>query len=424
MRGYIYNTNPYILPPSQIYKLALGQMSQAAFLAGTTGGGAIGLTYTRPQVGGANLMTVQTSLATRIDNLSGAQDLPLIGNAGFGRGLVIEGNSLNYIGTGTFAVADPSNAAGAGFFASGGTQTHITTANAAGPNPAGNYNESRFTLPTNLALFAQSGGGGYLGAGKPICASVWEASPLNAAASGIGVYAADGTFSNVGSYARPVAIQPWQRAEVPIVETGATQFYIGNSGSVPAFDLLMDSAQIDSMPFACEFKPGVGAGAIRTADHVRYVGGATLSAASGRLSVWLEFSPKCGTGATNIPPVANATTFTLCAFPGGFVRVNLASFKIEAQMNGGAVQTSTNAIAFSRGDNVQFFVSMGNSTNSVCKYKIGAGAWVDLVLTAFPAYVGGPGDLWVFGTGSAVDNVWCWAIDTATYKPGRTPAGA
>ncbi len=404
-------SSPYLVPPSRLSSLALGIYSQATFLTAT------GLTYSRAATA---VQTLQTSATTRLDGISGSANIAMIGDAGYGRGAVSEGGSTNYLAT---VVADTRDLTSAGWAFTAGTRTYINAVNAAGPNAAGDYAESRIVIAGSQSVHAQSGGGGFLGAGKPVCASAWFASPLNGAASPISAVFGDAGFTNAALYAVGSAIQPWQRGTIKIIETAAAQiFYPCNSFTTVPEDLLVDACQVDSVGFALEYKPGVGAGAARTGDTYAYAGGSVL--ATGSFSPWLQFIPKNATTADETPPVAQSTTYTLWSFFGGFIRINNTTFRVEIQVNGGAVATSGVSIAFVRGDVIQIFASIGNGLPSVLKYRRNGGAAIDLVMaTSFPAISSAVGDLYVFGAGGVLDNVWCWAQDCALYKPGFRPAG-
>ncbi len=399
--------------------MALGQWTQANFLAATKGNGPVGITY--EQASALNGQTVQTSLTTRLDGLSSAGDMPIIGDAGYGRGAVCEGGSTNALAGRVTSTRDLTSA---GWFNSLTAVSYINAANAAGPNAAGNYDESRIIAPGSASVRGESGAGGYVAAGRTSCASLWLASPANASASGIAAVYGNGTFSNAVLYAVASAIQPWQRGTLKVIEDGTKElFYVVNTFAGNPMDLLVDACQVDTMGFACEYKPGVGAAAVRLHDNYKYANGAAISAASGEMGVWLKFIPKGSTDPTEIPPPGTADTYTFFTFFNGFVRINLTSLKVEMQVNGGATQTSTNAIAFSRGDIVQFYVRFGNSKSTIMKYKIGSGAWVDLAMATSFAAVATNGDLRIFGSGGGANNFWCWIQDSATYLPGKNPQG-
>lgn len=345
--------------------LSLGPTAAAAFTTAT------GLTLVRPSVS-----TVQTGP----DSLDAT---PAIDDACLGlisgrTGLVLQPNTLNWLGLGTPGNAMPRDLSVAAGW-TGGTAT-LTAAFALGPDGVNNADElaaasgqfgsytTRNLTPGCYSSWQQSGGGS--GDKQSVRASVVNTPGLVNVGTGtaawerliLGAAATPGNVQMVLDCRNWVGVPP---------------------GTAPsARTVLVDYVQLEDTEYATE---AIATGDThRDADLLSHPDASLLITSDGRIRSFLTFYPKYSTtmavrynGSTGNGVTAACYLWSWDA--NNYAYIDETTKNVVVSING-VPTTSTNPIAFTAFDKVDLYISVGSASVSVCKYRINNGAWVDLVL--------------------------------------------
>ena len=342
--------------------LSLGGMSAASFLMST------GLTFTRTSVS-----TVQTS-ASAVDSTPGV-DYACIGDRASGsRGLVIQHNTRNLYSTSGQARDWTSGWTGG----SGCTVSASTGVDG--------------TANTGQLVITSGGFGPYLNspASQRFTFSSWlrsvVADPQQFAWN-------NGSTAANADVVNAAGTTTWQRLK--IAKGTTTRQYstvcdcrdysaVGGT-TAQARSVIADYAQYEAGDFVTEAIP-TGTG-YRTVDMLSYATGSSLVASTGEVRFYAKMIPKFSStmGVNYDGTAANGVSAAWYLFSWGangqnYAKINDSDKKLYVRIANGAAVTSTNAIAFSAFDVLEVDVRVGNNVSSVARYRLNAGAWVDLVL--------------------------------------------
>jgi hypothetical protein len=358
-----------------------------------------GLTLAR-----ASAATVQTSTSTVVTTGIGV-DAPRIGDAGYGRGLVIEEartNALTYCNdfSQSFWTA----------IGSGGGSTRALSGIA--PDGGG-----AFRLTNGAPLIegnARMHGNGTFGAGR---FSVFTKSVVGSSVSlRYGGPTSYNTASNPTTWNRIIAVETAGVSNYPVVY-GANFDNAGALLSGAAGDQSeWWGAQVElGAKFPTELILTTGATATRAEDSLI---APTSIVRNGRLGLAVKFIAKCGAAEFG-------GTHTLWSGHGASITDSIVFSHITRQAVvrvGGAVLFSSAAWSFNRGDTVEIWSEIGGgSLPSVIKYRVNGGAVVTLYNGA-PAPALTPVTCGLMSAGSM--NFSCWLQYARAYVPGRRPVWA
>ncbi len=348
--------------------LPLGPMSAADFLAAT------GFTFER-----ASASTVQTS-ANGIDS-TGDVDDACIGDAGYGRGLVIQHNTKNLIGAipGGNTPRDLSSAE----WLAGSVGITVTPAYAAGPDGVTpGVGCTRIITSTD-----QYGPTGSFIDSRRRCFSSWQRSK-DAASNGDmqQEWNSGGTVGDVDFTLR-AASNTWGR--LVMKSNGASGAYwtpVESYSTLPhggvaatARDVLVDFCQFQEGNFATEAIPF--AATVRDCDQLSYADASALIDA-GQLRMYAKCEPLfattdgiCyhGSGSDGVSDYAylaswdSGTGYIYCYRPTGI---------LFAHVNGTSI--SGDAMTWAANDTVEFYVAVGAGIPTKFFYRVNGGSWTDL----------------------------------------------
>jgi hypothetical protein len=356
--------------------LDLGYMSDSAFLTRT------GLTFTR-----STTSTVQTSASTVVDGAS--VNYPVIGNLGStlaNRGLVIQTNTWNRL-AGT-ATNGPRNLTSGSPWTAG---TSVTITYPTGSPDQGNFGGCQCDLLS--AGFCNYFDLGADDTTNALTFSTWQNGVGNTGTSDMQM----GMNSAAGVYTVVVATQTptWQRLKLSKVAATAIRFFnacdardrsAAGGQTARVRHVGVDFFQVEYGPTATEAIP-VTASA-RTKDVLSFTPGSAWIAANGQFKFCAKFCPKAASSAVVHWQTAAGTVGTQAAWflwswganGQNYAKILDSDKKLYVKIANGAEYTSTNAISWSAGDQVEVYVAVGNNVASVVKYRINGGSWTDLVL--------------------------------------------
>lgn len=357
--------------------------------------GARGLLFTR-----ASDATVQVSPSQVVTSGIGVDGVR-IGNAGYGKGRVLEESRQNIAPR-----ARPTNTGGWG-----GITSTITLGYAAGPDDA---------AATAARIFASSTGAFGCFVNAPVLAqsyvgSVWyrlldranrpQVIPSVPATAGTRELVTPGTDA-------------WWRYVSPVRSSASAYcLQVHETGLLAAVDAVCDLAQVEYGSFPTELILTTGAAATRQADSLS-ISDLSRVVRNGQIRIELDFIPR----ATR----SNYTTFpTLFSYDANNYAVFQASSGRVLTGCGGVTYTSSAGgpfLAFNAGDIVRTFVVIGNcvpeywvSVNGAQAVNLGGGS----LTPAFPS----SGPLGIFRTG-ATQYLSGWLRRMRAYAPGRRPQWA
>jgi hypothetical protein len=423
--SYIEMHDQNIIWSANFRALPLSTSSNAAQLRAALA--TMGLTFTR-----ASSATVQTSASAVVTSGIGVDD-PRVGDAGYGRGLVIEEaqtgrmpdseNQSGYsVGAGTPTVTANSDVA-----PDGTTTADTVTDDDAGvfemrsrsgavPTDTATY-RVRVCIKKQVAATARIGIDCGLSGGTAVAKSM----RFNAQT---GVGNADvALVEDMGAY--------WRVTSAPITNNGTNanayiQFYPA-VGTVAGADVASatGSATVWGFEFvggnfATEYIPTTGAAATRLGDRLSV--GAGRIVRSGRVGVEFRFLAKSATSAMN-----GGAAVTLLGNAGAQSYANISTDALGRvlQLNvGGALVTLGTTIAWAAGDLVDMWVELGGgSLVSSGAYRVNGGAKLSLGSTGAPhgAVTDSAFDLLNF---TALSQVASWVQRICAYAPGTRPAWA
>ena len=421
--------------------LSIGTMSAASFLSAT------GMTYAQAgattQGTGHVGASYQTSAST-LAFIGTTADLAQIGDAGYGRGLVIQPRNRNLLPI-LSAQYDTRNQNSAGWvpvisgtYPSGTNGPDGTNSNIRVQCPSGS--------PGSYAQLNSTVNGRYN------CASVWvRSTPSSSMPIAVTVSKATAGTNAVFTSA---ANATWQRVtlnQATVIGDGNTMYIVPVDGTnevasgglaAGTRDQLMDCCQLDGNDFASEYLDGYNC--IREPDSLSWPAG--FIDADGSISFYLKYIAKHGT--TNLP-YSDATSvggqsvqlyqylFSYTGTHGEYARINVGTgtaWRLEMGNTldfGGVGQVSSSSISFNRGDIVEVFIKMGGGAATVAKWRVGgSGSWNLWGLTStFSVVTTGSHPLCVgnktLGSGTTLDgSIWGWIQKSYIYKSGQRPSGA
>ncbi len=372
-------------------------MSAAAFLAAT------GFTFER-----ASASTVQTSAST-IDSTPGVDDA-CIGDAGFGRGLVIQLNTKNLIGS-TPGANTPRDLSSGWLAGSGGIT--VTPGYAAGPDGVAVGVGADVGCTRIITGTDQYGPTGSFLDSARRCFSSWQRSK-DASSNGAmqQEWNSGGTVGDVDFTLRS-ASNTWGR--LVMKSNGATGAYwtpvesystLAHGGvGATARDVLVDFCQFQEGNFATEAIPF--AATVRDCDRLSYPTGSDLID-DGQLRLYAKCIPKFastdgiyyhGSGSDGVSDYAylaswdSELNYIYCYRPG----INT----MFAHVNGTSI--SGDSMTWAAYDTVEFYIAVGGNLPTKLFYRVNEGAWTDLHATDDVASdVAPPGAVNVFGSGTGL----------------------
>lgn len=361
--GYLLVTKKAGFDPFRVdfRELSVGPHDAASFLADT------GLVFSR-----STASTVQTSAST-VDTSPDVDDA-CIGDAGYGRGLVIQHNTKNLIG---LSAGDASPRDFSVAWTPGTATVDNNYAGATGPD--GNNLSSRITVGSNgYAPYAD------ILVTTNRCASVWM---RNVSGGGPNQQFVWNTgANNTGLCTALPASTTWARAVISKASPTALQAlcvsdcrdYSGVGGSAPiARDFLADLFMFEASLHPTEAIPtGL---TFRACDVLSYATGTDL-VDTGQLRFYAKFIPKldssepiyyAGTGGDG------AAGFLYLLSWDGYVAIHSASM-LPYVYSGGELVTGSTPLSWSAYDEVEVYVEVGGGQPTTLLYRVNAGTWTDV----------------------------------------------
>ncbi len=180
----------------------------------------------------------------------------------------------------------------------------------------------------------------------------------------------------------------------------ARRYFVSNDGrdwvasgglAAAAHDLLIDYTQLEVGDFMTEVIPT--AFSVRRSEELDYAAASTLVATNGQFKMYARLTPKFAS--TMVIRWAAVTSsdgttavgwylFSWGATAQNYAYIKSSDKKVYVKIANGSEYVSTNAIAFAQYDEVELYIAVGSNVASILKYRINAGAWVDLILATVP----------------------------------------
>ncbi len=391
----------YALFDFDFSSLAVGPMSASTFLTNT------GLAFSRTTVS-----TVQTS-ASALDS-SAAIDDACIGDAGYGRGLVVQPNTKNL-----FATGSQRN------WSSGwSTGSLVTVASSTGPDGTAATGDLT-VLSGGYAPFSDNLTSSRYAASAWLRSSVADPQQMvwTTGAGGDSVVTAAGTTT-------------WQRLSIAKGTASREYFtvcdcrdYSGTGGTTARNrHVIADFAQYE---LGNNFTEAVSSATMaRTNDRPKLTAGSSVITSDGQIRAYFKLIPKFATASQVF--YDNATSGALAAwylFSWGangqnYAKIKDSDKKLYVKIANGTELVSTNAVSFAAFDIVEFFVGIGSGVTSVAKYRVNGGSWTDLVLANVPDVPAPSGAIsWLFNDNGGVTGdtgqFLCWWQRLTCYSAGE-----
>ncbi len=360
--------------------LTPGSMTSAALVSAVPGVAG----FTRAQTTVANsLATVQTSASTLESGV--LLNKPRIFSDGTITGLLIEQHMTNFVPVdGGRKIQTGWNVSGQGTQVSNaadgpdGTVNGASRCNMGSTNQISNYwqlsgadTASRFTF------------------------SSWQRSTNFAANGDMQNTIANAANTHWASAVR-LATNTWSRLvsskqAVPMQYLYAVSTY-NQSGDIPgqtarARDVLVDFMQLEPGDWATSaINTAAGGNPARPAEYLTW----TASTVNSRLRMYLRCYPLFATSTsiqcTNVATdaiIVGQKAYLYYIDSSNYMYMKDSDKKIYVKVGGSSETASTNAISFTRDDDLEILWEAGNNIASVLKYRVNAGSWTDLVMTTF-----------------------------------------
>jgi hypothetical protein len=386
---------------------------------------ALGLTFTR-----ASSATVQTSIDSLVASGIGT-DVPRIGDAGYGRGLLMEEARTNEASR----CSELDNATWAKF------ATTVTADTSVAPDGATTADTIAETATTNVHLIQQStlsvnGTDGWV-------ISAWARQGTRryavlrfgtSAGYEITMDLQTGTVANssaVSSASVRGSATGWLRGSfvcVPASGVSAFQFAMSDTGGAyhsyagsTSNNLLAWGFQLEKGKYPTELIPTTSTTVTRAADRLAHSTPSRLVNA-GRLGLELRFIPR----ATLANYDATNGFYLWTNGPAGgnsYAWLNPGDSRLYVRVNG-TDWTPTTTISWAVGDVVDFWVEAGGgSLASVAKYRVNGGAAVSIGSTSAQGSISTSAVIDFFGA-AAVGVSSAWVQHIRAYRAGRRPTWA
>lgn len=357
----------------------------------------------------ASAATVQTSTSAVVVSGIGVDTLR-IGNAGYGRGLVLEEARTNILQQSRNR-ADPWWNSGTGTvtddYATGSDGVTVVDRQVCTPGQFGNYASPTVVLSSSY-VFSQ-----------------WARRGVVGVASTLGQYVQDATTADYGDTQIAVSLtDDWQRVESTYITMSGTSATISlvEGRNVPptltpatARDAVVDLAQFEVGTFTTEAIVTAGASATRATDRLQ-MSALTIASCvqSGRASLEFRFIPKANKSAYGTPQIWYEGS------SGG----NGAYIKADGTISiavGGISYDTASPITWSKGDIVDLWIESGGGLlNTVAKYRLNGGAAVTLGTSAAPqGSISPSGVAEIFGYNANATyafSVWLQSIKAYSYN--------
>jgi hypothetical protein len=357
--------------------------------------GSVGLTFTR-----ASDATVQTSQNTVVTNGIGV-NAPRVGNAGYGKGLVIEEPRTNLVvfsrdTTGLFW------SAGTGEF----TASYATS-------PDGTNNASRHKL--DITEF-----GRYVVSTSSLVGAAYTFSEWVRTADASPGYVQMGVgFGDVQFSVSALNSGSWQRiSKKAAISDGSWSYMTAQDGraltdgTARAVDAVCDLFQIEAGKFATEAIVTTGSYGTRSGDRLR-IDSTSRFVRDGRMYVELQFIPKA-----NQSDLGSGERAMLYINSTNYISIDSSSGTIVVMVAGSFVGSNTN-VTFNAGDIVRIYLEVGNGRSTIWT-KVNDSAAVDrsdsTIMGSWPA--SSAMDIFNSNAGSQV-NVWLQSI--RCFNPPNVP---
>lgn len=360
-------------------------------------GGASSWTYTR-----ASVSTVRTSINSVVTSGIGVDD-PIVGDAGFGRGLVIDPSSTNR--------CIRSNAIDTGWADVSGTVTFGADIIAPDGGLAKSAIDDSVALAEGRQLSPTAAAGPHTFSAwvKPVSGSVPLLRYINAVPTTFDVYG-DGTAD-------------WRRFSV--TDTSASncnsiRYFPGAGNPVAAASVGENGiwgVQLENQRFMTELIVTTGAAATRAASRLELASSWIAAAASnGRIGIYFKMIPKFNIA--DCP--ANSYLWRTTAGQTDYCHVNSTGV-IQIAVNGVASTFTSGNISFARGDIVEIFMEVGNGTPS-CKWRVNGGATTACGFSVVAHANIATANSWCVGMITGATNHFpMWLQQFALVRSGSTP---
>lgn len=419
----------YLLFKADFSALALGAMSALNFYNAT------GLTFSR-----TTKSTVQVSSDSLVKTV--AIDEAAIGSPdGTKKGLVIQQKTRN-IGGGPGDDA-PRNLS---VTWTNGTAATVTPNYQAGPDGITPNVGSGILGCTRVSgasgTYGPYGSTAILNTTTPVCFSAWERSTNAAGGGGNMQMGANPNSINANAKATiRSASDTWARMtllkgatlENAITTVDCRDYTVVSGATAQARDVLVDYVMFELGNFPTEAtETGL---TNRGADTV--VHGALPSLySSGRMRAYFAFYPKHAS--TDVPVCNDGTNSTsadkyylLAKDSNTYVRIDVATMKVEIKTSAVSFHTSTNAMSWAAQDLVEIFIEMGSSATNIWYRLNSAGAWNVLTSAGSSlAALSATGAAYIgkvdtdYGTGSInTGSMCCWMKEVRFYPSTGYPSG-
>jgi hypothetical protein len=129
---------------------------------------------------------------------------------------------------------------------------------------------------------------------------------------------------------------------------------------------------------------------LREPDILTYANGEDLIASNGQIKLYAKLSPKFATSETvrfssDVPNFATANGYALFAYQetgpvNSYAYIRQSDLKLVVKIGAMTEIVSANAIGFARYDSLEIYVAVGNGVDSVAKYRVNGGSWINLTL--------------------------------------------